>query len=204
VGALRPALPFVVEGVEYQHVPLQRNPLPTTTPNSSKKAVIMSLWTPDGEVPVTRGGADPSARAASPSDSPAGAGAPGVNDEAVRSAAEAMGIDPSTLSPEDRERLVELVAQMAEAQQRLAGAPADDVVANHAMGLYEFAAIKLGSEPPQLADARIAIDALGAVMDAVGGHLGRHTEALTEALDSIRMVWVQINDAMASEPPADS
>lgn len=157
----------------------------------------MSLWTPDGEVPVTRGGAEPAPSGAAP----AGANPAAANDEAVRSAAEAMGIDPSTLSPEDRERLVELVAQMAEAQQRLAGAPADDVVANHAMGLYEFAAIKLGSEPPQLADARVAIDALGAMMDAVGGLLGRHTEALTEALDSIRIVWVQINDAMAQESP---
>jgi hypothetical protein len=162
----------------------------------------MSLWTPDGEVPVTRGGNQPDPDAAGSRTSPAGrpqAGqaASGVDDETVRSAAESMGIDPSTLSAEDRERLVELVTQMAEAQQRLAGAPADDVVANHAMGLYEFAAIKLGSEPPQLADARVAIDALGAVMDAVGGHLGRHTEALSEALDSIRMVWVQINDAMS-------
>jgi hypothetical protein len=162
----------------------------------------MSLWTPDGEVPVTRGGSQSDANAAGSTTSPggrpqAGQSAPGPDDEAVRSAAEAMGIDPSTLSPEDRERLVELVTQMAEAQQRLAGAPADDVVANHAMGLYEFAAIKLGSEPPQLADARVAIDALGAVMDAVGGQLGRHTEALAEALDSIRMVWVQINDAVA-------
>jgi len=159
----------------------------------------MSLWTPDGEVPVTRGSGDPTASAG---DSPAASQTAGINDEAVRSAAEAMGIDPSTLSPEDRERLVELVAQMAEAQQRLAGAPADDVVANHAMGLYEFAAIKLGSEPPQLADARIAIDALGAVMEAVGPQLGRHTEALSEALDSIRMVWVQISDAVASDPPS--
>lgn len=149
----------------------------------------MSLWTPDGEVPVTRGGP------------PAGAGEPAaVSDEAVRSAAEAMGIDPSTLSAEDRQRLVELVSQMAEAQQRLAGAPADDVVANHAMGLYEFAAIKLGSEPPQLADARVAIDALGGLMAACGDRLGRHGEALTEALDSIRVVWVQLNDAVVAAP----
>lgn len=152
----------------------------------------MSLWTPDGEVPVTRGG--PPAGAQAPADAT-------VSDEAVRSAAEAMGIDPTTLSSEDRQRLVELVAQMAEAQQRLAGAPADDVVANHAMGLYEFAAIKLGSEPPQLADARVAIDALGGVMGACGDRLGRHGEALTEALDSIRVVWVQLNDAASSTTP---
>ncbi len=156
----------------------------------------MSLWTPDGEVPVTRRGDTSAAHADDASGTAQQEYAVAANDEAVRSAAEAMGIDPSTLSPEDRERLVELVAQMAEAQQRLAGAPADDVVANHAMGLYEFAAIKLGSEPPQLADARVAIDALGAMMEAVGDDLGRHTEALTEALDSIRVVWVQINDAV--------
>jgi gamma-glutamyl phosphate reductase len=148
----------------------------------------MSLWTPDGEVPVDR-----SRQAA--------AGGGGVDDEAVASAAEALGIDPATLSPEDRERLVAMVAQMAEAQRRLAAADAADVVANHAMGLYEFAAIKLGSEPPQLDDARTAIDALGAVLDATGDRLGGHGPSLNEALDQIRLVWVRMQEAEAHDLP---
>lgn len=153
----------------------------------------MSLWTPDGEVPVERGG--PSGRPEMDD----------AADEAVRGAAAAMGIDPDTLSPADRERLVQLVSEMAEAQQRLAAAAAADVIANHAMGLYEFAAIKLGTEPPQVADARAAIDALGGMLGAAGDRLGDHGPALADALDQIRLAWVQINDAggaPATEPTA--
>jgi len=165
---------------------------------SNPKVVSMSIWTPGGEIPVERGGDSGPGSGGSPA--PGGAGAhPGPNDEAVRNAAEAMGIDPDTLSPEDRVRLVELVEQMAEAQQRLANAPAGEVVANHAMGLYEFAAIKLGSQPPQLADARLAIDALGGLMEAAGSELGPHGDALQQALDSIRVAWVQVSDAVAGE-----
>ena len=157
----------------------------------------MSLWTPDGEVPIERGGA------ASGQQAGAGAGAgPEAADEAtIRSAAAAMGIDPDTLSPAERQRLIELVTEMAEAQQRLAAAPAADVIANHAMGLYEFAAIKLGSEPPQLGDARTAIDALGGLLEASGDRLGEHGRALADALDQIRMAWVQVNDAAGAAAP---
>lgn len=146
----------------------------------------MSLWTPDGEVPVERGGP------------PGSSGGTGPDDATLRSAAAAMGIDPDTLSPAERERLGALVAEMAEAQRRLAAAPAADVIANHAMGLYEFAAIKLGSEPPQLADARTAIDALGGLLDAAGERLGEHGRALGDAIDQIRLAWVQVNDAVGT------
>jgi len=165
----------------------------------------MSLWTPDGEVPIERGGA-PGGRApqGAPSSPSADSGVDsGVDDATVRNAAAAMGIDPDSLSPADRSRLVELVAEMAEAQQRLAAAPAADVIANHAMGLYEFAAIKLGTEPPQLADARTAIDALGGLLDTAGDRLGEHGRALGDALDQIRLAWVQVNDA-AGGSPADA
>lgn len=151
----------------------------------------MSLWTPDGEVPIERG--DPSGRP-----DPGAA----ADDAALESAAAAMGIDPATLSPADRERLVQLVSEMAEAQQRLAAASAADVIANHAMGLYEFAAIKLGTDPPQLSDARTAIDALGGILGATGDRLGDHGRALGDALDQIRLAWVQISDAAGAGEPS--
>jgi len=47
---------------------------------------------------------------------------------------------------------------VAEARQRLAEVPASVVVTNHAMGLFELAAIHLSAEPARLADAQIAID----------------------------------------------
>lgn len=164
----------------------------------------MSLWTPDGEVPIERGGPAASRTDAGAAPGSAGdeAGGPMADDATIRSAAAAMGIDPDTLSPADRERLAQLVTEMAEAQRRLAAASAADVIANHAMGLYEFAAIKLGSEPPQLADARAAIDALGGILDASGERLGEHGRALADALDQIRLAWVQVSDASGSQSAA--
>ncbi len=161
----------------------------------------MSLWTPDGEVPIERGGGAggrPDAATGSPGDERGGAMA---DDATIRSAAAAMGIDADTLSPAERERLAQLVTEMAEAQRRLAAAAAADVIANHAMGLYEFAAIKLGTEPPQLTDARTAIDALGGILDATGDRLGDHGRALADALDQIRLAWVQVSDAAGSDAP---
>ena len=48
-----------------------------------------------------------------------------------------------------------MAAEMAAARQRVLEAPADMVVANHAMGLYELAAIHLSEEDPDLAAARL-------------------------------------------------
>jgi hypothetical protein len=161
----------------------------------------MSLWTPDGERPVSRQPAD-AAPTGSPGPGGAGPGAPGPggagpDEAAVASAAAAMGIDPATLSDEDRARLVEIVEQMAEAQQRLAEAPAADVVANHAMGLYEFAAIKLSMATPQLEDASVAIDALAALVEASGDRLGDHGDALRQAVEQIQMAFVQLSGGSA-------
>jgi len=49
---------------------------------------------------------------------------------------------------------------LAEARQRLADVPPEVVVVNHVMGLYELAAIHLSAEPPRLAEAALAIDAV--------------------------------------------
>ena len=62
---------------------------------------------------------------------------------------------------------------MDEARRRLADVPAAQVVANHAMGLFELAAIHLSQQPPDLGEAALAIDAMAAVVDAVGDRLAR-------------------------------
>ena len=51
--------------------------------------------------------------------------------------------------------------EMAEARARLADVPAEVVVTNHVMGLYELAAIHLSATPPDLVQAALAIDAVG-------------------------------------------
>lgn len=80
---------------------------------------------------------------------------------------------------------------VAEARQRLAGVPAAVVVTNHAMGLFELAAIHLSSEPARLEDAQIAIDALGLLVEGLGERMGEHHDTLQAALSNIRLVYVQ-------------
>ena len=85
----------------------------------------------------------------------------------------------------------ETLEAIAEARRRLAEAPASVVVTNHAMGLFELAAIHLSAEPARLADASLAIDALGLLVDGLGDRLGEHHETLVAALGNIRLVFVQ-------------
>ena len=69
------------------------------------------------------------------------------------------------------------------------------VVANHAYGLFELAALHLSSQPPHLSQARLAIDALGALVEGLGDRLGEVEAALKEALAQIRLAYVQISEA---------
>jgi hypothetical protein len=60
------------------------------------------------------------------------------------------------------------------------------------MGLYELAAIHLSSEPARLEEARLAVDALGALVEGLGIRLGEHSETLEAALAQIRLAWVAV------------
>lgn len=125
---------------------------------------MSTLWTPGGEHPVGR-------------DRPA-AGAP----------------DPDTADEPFEPELTEAEARaaMAELRDRLAGTPAAVVVANHAYGLFELAAIHVSLQPPQLDEARLAIDALGAVVEGLGPRLGDAYPELNAGLAQLRMAYVQI------------
>ena len=146
----------------------------------------MSLWTPDGEIPVDR------PRQAAPEPEPSG-------DMLADGLAGIEGIDIDQLTPEQRAELEQAMAQMAAVQQQIAETPAAAVIANHAMGLYELAAIKLQTQPIQLADAKLAIDCLAAVVDIVGDGFGPDTPTLRQALSQLQMAYVEIaergNDA---------
>ena len=82
-----------------------------------------------------------------------------------------------------------------EARRRLAEVPAEVVVANHVMGLYELAAIHLGAAPPDLGQAALAIDAVGCLVDGLGDRLGPDAATLRDALQNIRLAFVQIKAA---------
>lgn len=102
------------------------------------------------------------------------------------------GIDPEQLSPEQRAQLEEMQAQMAEVRQQLLSAPASVVIANHAMGVYELAAIHLTAEQPKLSEAVLAIDALAAVVEGLEGRLGESEPTLREALGQLRAAYLEV------------
>jgi len=96
--------------------------------------------------------------------------------------------DPTDLTADQEQLLGELQA----AREQLANTPASVVVANHAIGLFQLAAIHLDREPPNLDDARLAIDALAAIVDGLEGRLGEEEDALREARAQLQLAFVHV------------
>jgi hypothetical protein len=132
---------------------------------------MSSLWTPGGERPVDRGGPPPEQPPRQPAPS---------HDDA------------EALTPEQQAQLAE---EMAAMQSELAQTPAAVIVANHAVGLFQLAAIHLNQRPPNLDDGRLAIDAMGALVEGLAGRLGEEEQALREALNQLRMAYVQLRES---------
>ena len=105
---------------------------------------------------------------------------------------------------DDREVAESLAKEMAAARERIARVPASTVVANHAMGLFELAAIHLMQDPPNFNEATLAIDAVAALIDRLPGRLGDEETTLRQALSQLRLDYVRLKDraASASEPSA--
>lgn len=143
---------------------------------------MSTLWTPDGERPIDRGGPAPEPAPAAP----AGGG---------RGPLEVGDIDPEDLTADERAQLEEMAVHMSQVRAQLAGVPASTVVSNHAMGLYELAAIHLSSQPPALSEAHLAIDAMGALVEGLVGRLGEGERVLADALAQIRLAFVQLRAA---------
>jgi hypothetical protein len=75
------------------------------------------------------------------------------------------------------------------------------------MGMYELAAIHLGGQPPALDEARVAIDAMAAVVKILQGRLGENEPVLRDALQQLQVVYVQLAGAAregASDPATTS
>jgi hypothetical protein len=152
---------------------------------------MSSLWTPGGEHPVDR-----SAPSSVPVDEPTTD--PSLDDEIAAALPEGVRLDD--LSPEERARAEEMVGEMAEARSRLLETPAAMIVANHGMGLYELAALHLSQETPDFTQATVAIDGLAAIVEGLEGRLGDAEPTLKEALDQLRMAFVQLkNPGVAAE-----
>ena len=136
----------------------------------------MSLWTPDGEHQI------PAERAAATS---------GAN--------ETSPVEPASVDGEPTEE--ELREHMAQLQAQLLSAPAGAVVGNHVVAMLELAALHLSNPSgPTFDDARVALDAAGAVLEALQGQLGADEAELVAALAQMRLMFVQIKAGAAVAP----
>ena len=178
-------------------------PLPSVV--TTYASSMSSLWTPEGEHRVPRPGETGSGTAGSAGPgtpgSPGGPESPGTpgtpgGPQRKPPAARRAGAEPGTMSEDELATEEELL----EVAKHLAAAPAEDVVANHCYGLFELAALHLSQQPPQLDKARLAIDALGLLLDGLGDRLGQHAGALTEGLSQLRLAFVRI---AAAGPASD-
>lgn len=142
---------------------------------------MSTLWTPGGEVPIdrnTRAEPGPAPQQEQPPGPPGpqGQGPEGQGREAAGAGA------PGTEADYERMR-----RQMLEV-------PAADVVAQHAVAIYELAALHLSEPEPRLSEARLAIDALTALVKGLEGRLGQAEDALAEALPQLKMAFVEATD----------
>ncbi|MGA2529130.1 MAG: hypothetical protein ABSG36_08215 [Acidimicrobiales bacterium] len=161
---------------------------------------MSSLWTPEGEHRVPRPGEEGTgSKGSGPAGSPdepgskGGAGRPGSQGDLEDKGVGAMS---------DEELAAE--EELLEVAKHLAAAPAEDVVANHCYGLFELGALHLSQQPPDFEKARLAIDALGLLVDGLGERLGRHAAALAEGLSQIRVAFVRISSAAPSSDGQDA
>jgi hypothetical protein len=145
---------------------------------------MSSLWTPDGEVPVGRPG--PAGAAPASERPPPKARAIRPTDEVT---GQPTGPPTGEPTPEEIEAL----------RAQLARTPPEVVIANHAFGLFELSALHLSLQPPQLDQARLAIDALGALVEGLAGRLGDAEATLKEGLAQLRLAFVQIRDTPPSQ-----
>lgn len=145
---------------------------------------MSSIWTPGGEHQVPREQPGP------------GADPPRSQDPASGGSSMGPAAGPGQAgAPAGTPTEEELAEHLQALQDQLLRTPAAVVVANHAFGLFELAALHLGTEPPQLAEAQLAIDALGALVEGLRGRLGEQEAQLAEGLTQLRLAYVQIRAA---------
>lgn len=95
------------------------------------------------------------------------------------------------LTDEQQDQAREMAHEMSEARQQLLEAEVATVLANHALGIYELAALHITSENPDMVEARLAVDALGVLVEGLEGRLGDGEPTLVDALNNIKIGYVQ-------------
>ena len=135
---------------------------------------MSGLWTPSGEhVPGEQGsGAD------------AGPDEAGLDE---------TGYDPGLGDEQLTDE--EVAEELRRVRAEISGTPVRDIVANHAVGLWQLAVLHLTPDAdtaPRLDEAGLAIDALAALVDGVGDRLGEPADSLRDGLTQLRLAFVQV------------
>jgi hypothetical protein len=139
---------------------------------------MSTLWTPSGEHPVERNQPD-----ATPEPPPAP--------------------DEEPLTPEEQAAAEEYAQQVEAMRRQLLELPAGVVVGQHALQFFDVAGLYLSQSPPRIEDARIAIDALAAVVEHLGAPLGEAETPIRQALHQAQLAFVEAaRSAGASAPDA--
>jgi hypothetical protein len=109
----------------------------------------------------------------------------------------------------EREPTADEIEALREVHARLVATPVEDVIANHALGIWQLALVHLGvATPPDaqgnppvadLAAAGLAIDAMATIVDGLGDRLGVHHEVLRDALTQAQMLFVEVSDEPAPD-----
>ncbi len=110
-----------------------------------------------------------------------------------------VAAEPDATGAMSEEQVAE---EMRRVRAELAATPVVDLVANHAIGLWQLAVLHLTAEEgtsPDLQEASLAIDAMGAIVDGLGSRLGEHAEPLHEALSQLRLAFVQVSGSAPSQ-----
>jgi hypothetical protein len=135
----------------------------------------MSLWTPGGEHPVDRPQPSEPSGPAGPPPGPAGGPQPSLDD----------------LSPEERAAAEEYARELDQMRRQLLELPAGVVVGQHALQFFDVAGLYLSQSPPRTDDARVAIDALAAVVERLGSRLGEAEAPLRGAVHQAQLAYVE-------------
>ena len=101
---------------------------------------------------------------------------------------------------QDREPSPEEVQTALNEARQVLHTPVIEHIGGHAMALFELAALHLereaatgGEEKPDLVEASLAIDAMAALVEGLGDKLQPYRAQLQQALDQLRMAFVQLS-----------
>jgi hypothetical protein len=133
---------------------------------------VSSLWTPSGEHRPE-------------SSDPAAPGQPGQPGQPGPPG------DPGDAGPDP-----ELAEELEQLREQLAATPVADILANHAVGLWQLAIVHLAPEAgaaPRLDEARLAVDAMAVLVEGLAGRLAEHEAPLRDALAQLQLAYVQVS-----------